>query len=92
MITRCPDCRRPVPADATVCPEPTCCRSLRQPDKFTIYNASTGQVVVTNLTEQQAENVAGALRVYGQVNVSVASPTDNKGDNVHTNRVRLDEI
>jgi hypothetical protein len=91
MNTRCPDCRRTVPADAAVCPEPTCRRSLT-PDKFTVYNASTGQVVVTNLSEQQAENVAGALRVYGQVNVSVAAPTDNKGDNVHTSRVRLDEI
>ena len=60
--------------------------------KFTVYNASTGEIVVTNLTEQQAENVAGALRVYGQVNVAVASPSDIKGDNVHTSRVRLDEI
>jgi filamentous hemagglutinin family protein len=60
--------------------------------KFTIYNASTGKIVVTNLSEQQAENVAGALRVYGQINVSVAAPSDVKGDSVHTSRVRLDEI
>lgn len=60
--------------------------------KFTVYNASTGEIIATDRTETQAENLAGALRVYGQFNVSVAASSDIEGDNVHTSRVRLDEI
>lgn len=58
---------------------------------FIVYEAATGRIVAVDLTETQAENVAGALRAYRGMNVSVQSRNDREGGNVHETHVRVDE-
>jgi len=59
--------------------------------QFIVYN-DTGRIVAVDRTEAQAEAIAAALRAYGGVNVSVQSPHDREGGNVHDHHVRLDQI
>jgi|GEM_PF-3156684 len=62
--------------------------------KFTIYEASTGRILVTSINERQAGNIAGAMRVYNgmHVNVGPQAPGDIHGGNVHDYDVRYDRV
>jgi len=61
-------------------------------DTFIVYEVDTGRIVAVDKTLTQAENIAGALRVYGRMNISTQRTRDYEGGNVHEHFVKLDEI
>lgn len=59
---------------------------------FIVVKASTGEIIATDKTEHQAENIAASLRIYGRMNVHAQCRSDYRGGNIYANGVKLDEV